>query len=105
MACIRWLSGLDRLAGDEDTEDKADESEHQQHRESNREGPARGQPDGHQHGAGDRRAEGGTQVGGAAGEPRDLPLVLFGEARLHDVDRRRQHGPDADAQARGRGRT
>src|SRR3712207_7875177 len=33
----------------------------------------------------------------AARQPRDLALELLREARLHDVDRRRQHHADAEA--------
>ena len=50
--------------------------------------------------AGDGGAERGAEVGHAARQARDLALLLFVEAGLHDVDRRGEHQPDAEADHR-----
>ena len=47
--------------------------------------------------AGDCGAEGRAEVGHAARQAGDLTLQLLGEARLHDVDRRREHQAEAEA--------
>ena len=60
--------------------------------------------DGHQDRAGDGGAERRAEVGDAAREPGDLALLLLGEARLHEVDRRRQHHAQAEPDQQQPGR-